>query len=112
MEKYNRNENFLIRLNLFQSDGTTPLLLSACSYIQVDVMQNLDVIASYVYLTDLEITEGATTNQVKVECKTTIGFGIGVVRAKLIVRAPDGNYPVEGFQECVEYFEDLAEIVE
>lgn len=103
-------ENFLIRFNLKQQDKVTNLNLAACSYIAVSIINNATTVATYVYNSDPELTEGDTPNQLVLEGKTTLSLSAGSLRAKLTTKVANVLYPTEQIQ-CDKYYEDLYKVV-
>lgn len=107
----NVGENLKPVINLFQQDGTTPLLLANIAELYVTVMQGRVEYATYKYLTDAELT-AYSTSAIQVECKKSLGLKAGKIRLKVSVAVTDMSFPVEQKQYDVTYVEDVAEFVE
>jgi hypothetical protein len=67
-----KGENKIIRRNLFQSDGTTPLNVSSLSLAKVTLIQNGTTIVTYTYGTNPELRLGTAANQLELELKKTV----------------------------------------
>jgi len=94
-------ENHIVRISLFQSDGSTPQPLSQLSSITAKVKQMGRILATYVYGTDPEIRLGEDTNQVEVEIRKIVSnkFRHGVdefgVLLELLIEKTDSDFEVD-----------------
>ncbi len=101
-------ENFIIRMPMFQSDGTTPILFSALTLCLVEFIQGVKgttVLAS-ISLGDPEVRQGATTSQLEVELTKQISnlFKPGRVYIRVTIEVPDIDFEVDGFHRGSEKF--------
>jgi hypothetical protein len=104
-----RGENYLVRIDMLQSDGETPLLLSACESISVKVIQGSVTLASYVYGTDPEVRQGESTSQLEVEITKAVSqkFRTGSVYLKLTVQETDAEFVVDEVHRDIDLIEIL-----
>lgn len=98
-----RGENILIRLNIFQNDGTTPQLLTDCSLIKLELLQNNKVIKSWSKVTtvyDDNLRQGTSTSQIEAELLTTESedFPLGDIDLRKTVEATDAEFETELIQ--------------
>lgn len=100
MPTIKRGENFLVRENLFDLDGTTPLVISTLATISVQIKQYGYVLAEYTLLptpdpVQTEIRVGtAGTNQLEVEITEALSetFKEGSVTMKIFMRKVDAQF--------------------
>lgn len=100
--KIAKGENFLVRFNLKQKDGTA-LLLSSLTSMSVDILQNSKVIESLTY-PSANLRQGETTSQAEVEVRTVTSnkFSKGNVFLKTTIVAPDSDFDTEEAQTKVD----------
>lgn len=102
MIEIKKGENAIVLKNLFDTDGTTPIPLSDLNTLVVEIRQYNRLITSYDYFEntpdDEEISEGSTTNQVKIQITEAISakFKEGPVSIKLKGRQINSEYSVDG----------------
>lgn len=102
MIELRKGENAIVLKNLFDTDGVTPIPLGSLNTLVVEVRQYNRLLASYDHLKntpdDLEISEGATTNQVKIQITEELSekFKEGPVYIKLKGRQTNSEYSVDG----------------
>lgn len=108
-----KGENVLIRRNLYQSDGTTPLLISSLALCKVTLKQTGEADIVYTEGTDAELREGTATNQVELEVKKTVSAAMvkGEVTAEWEFEVTDATFTVDGvnnqqFIETILYVSD------
>lgn len=114
MIELRKGENAIVLKNLFDTDGVTPIPLGSLNTLVVEVRQYNRLLASYDHLQntpdDQEISEGATTNQVKIQITEAVSakFKEGPVSIKLKGRQTNSAYSVDGSlydideEECFE----------
>lgn len=95
-------ENFIVRLDLKDKDGSN-LLLSSLVSMGVDVKQNGSVLESMTY-SSTNLRQGETTSQAEIEVRTTTSakFKKGNVYLKVTVVAPDSDFDTESNQTKIE----------
>lgn len=96
-----RGGNKLHEQQLYRDDGTTPLLLSELSLLQVSIIQYGRTLATYNFkpgIADGEIREGSTTSKVEIEITKELSatFREGLVQAKFIMEETDSDFVVDG----------------
>lgn len=108
-----KGENVLIRRNLFQQDGTTPLLISSLAVCKVTLKQTGASDIVYTVGTNPEIREGESTSQVELEIKKTVSAAMvkGEVTAEWEFELTDADFAVDGvnnqqFIETILYVSD------
>lgn len=114
MIELRKGENAIVLKNLFDTDGVTPIPLGSLNTLVVEIRQYNRLIVSYDHLKntpdDQEISEGSTTNQVKIQITEEISakFKEGLVSIKLKGRQTNSDYSVDGSlydideEECFE----------
>lgn len=102
MPTIKRGENTIIRKNLLDSDGETPLVISSLATISAQIKQYGYVLAEYVLLptpnpVQGQIRVGATTNQLEVEIVEALSetFKEGSVTMKILMRKADAQFIVD-----------------
>lgn len=93
-----RGGNKLHEQQLYRDDGTTPLLLSELSLLEVDIYQFDRLLATYIYGTDNEIRQGSSTSKVEIEITKELStkFKEGLVKAKFRMEETDADFDVDG----------------
>jgi hypothetical protein len=93
-----KGENVLIRRNLYQSDGTTPLLISTLALCKVTLKQSGAADIVYIEGTNPELREGTATNQVELEIKKAVSaaMAVGEVNAEWQFEVTDATFTVDG----------------
>jgi len=97
---FKRGENQLIDLPLVQSDGTTPLLVSALLGAQAELIQRGRVLYTYVMGTDPELTESDTaTNYLLLHIKIAVSLSLAIspLTIKWTITVTDADY-IDGHQ--------------
>lgn len=96
--KISKGENILVRRNLYQADGTTPLLISSLSLAKVTLRQNNQVVITYVLGTNPEIRPGVQTNQIELEITKSLSASlqIGELIAEWEFEVNDSEFQVDG----------------
>lgn len=101
MSELRKGENAIVRRNLFEEDGITPIPLSSLSSLEIQIRQYNRLLASYDYFEntpdDEEISEGVATNQVKVQITQEISakFKEGPVFIKILGKQTNSDYSVD-----------------
>lgn len=101
MSDLRKGENAIVRRNLFEEDGVTPISLSSLSSLEIQIRQYNRLIVAYDYFEntpdDEEISEGTTTNQVKVQITQAISaqFKEGPVYIKILGKQANSDYTVD-----------------
>ena len=67
-----KGENILVRRNLLQADGTTPLLVSSLTLAKATIIQFGTPLQTYTLNTNAELRQGTTTSQLELEIKKTL----------------------------------------
>lgn len=90
-------ENHIVRVSLFQTDGTTPLLLTDLVAKSVKIIQHNKTLATYVFGTDAEIRQGTTTSEIEIEIKKVVSeqFRRGKVFIELTLDRTDADFDVD-----------------
>lgn len=100
MPTIKRGENFLERENLFDADGTTPLVISSLATLSVQIKQYGYVLAEYTFLptpnpvqTEIRVGPGGT-NQLEVEITEALSetFKEGSVKMKILMRKVNAQF--------------------
>jgi hypothetical protein len=97
-----KGENAIVLKNLFEEDGVTPVSLGSLLSLEVQIRQYNRLIVAYDYFEntpdDEEISEGSTTNQVKIQITEEISakFKEGPVYIKLLGKQTNSAYSVDG----------------
>lgn len=102
MSELRKGENAIVLRNLFEEDGVTPISLTSLMSLEIQIRQYNRLIVAYDYFEntpdDEEISEGATTNQVKVQITEEISakFKEGPVYIKILGKQANADYSVDG----------------
>jgi hypothetical protein len=102
MSELRKGENAIVRRNLFEEDGVTPISLSSLDSLEIQIRQYNRLLASYDYFEntpdDEEISEGSSTNQVKVQITQELSakFKEGPVYIKILGKQANASYTVDG----------------
>lgn len=65
-------ENQIVKVNLFQQDGVSALLLSSAAVVKASIRQARKVIAEFTYNEDDEIRQGDSDSQLLIEIDRNI----------------------------------------
>jgi hypothetical protein len=101
MSDLRKGENAIVRRNLFAEDGTTAIPLNSLMSLEIQIRQYNRLLVSYDYFEntpdDEEISEGTTTNQVKVQITEEISakFKEGPVFIKILGKQSNADYSVD-----------------
>jgi hypothetical protein len=101
MSELRKGENAIVRRNLFDEDGVTPIPLTSLSSLEIQIRQYNRLIVAYDYFEntpdDEEISEGTTTNQVKVQITQEVSakFKEGPVYIKILGKQANADYTVD-----------------
>lgn len=102
-----KGENKIIKINLFQINGVTPLLVSSLSYAQVKIVQYNKTLATYLYGTDAEVRQGDSTSQLEVELKKSVADLLkdGIVYVRLTMELSNAEFTVDTVQRDIQIIE-------
>lgn len=102
MSELRKGENAIVLKNLFAEDGVTPVSLSSLTSLEIQIRQYNRLIVAYDYFEntpdDEKISEGSTTNQVKIQITEGISakFKEGPVFIKMLGKQTNAAYTVDG----------------
>lgn len=96
-----KGSNYLLERQLFQSDGTTPLLVADCSAITCDLFQGTPqiVVGSYTMAVDAALRPSPTdTAAVVLELTVPVlnGFSVGSLTERWTITVPDTDFITSG----------------
>lgn len=96
METIIKGENKIVLFDLLDEDGA-PLLLSSLTSLSLDIQQNGFSLQNFVYGTDHELEQGATTSQLKFELRSSLSdrFVPGTVNAVITTSLVDADFDVD-----------------
>jgi len=91
-----KGENKIVLFDLLAADGS-PLTLSSLSLLTLEILQNNIRLQLFTYGTDHELEQGATTNQLKFEFRTTLSAKLvkGTVNAMITTSKTDSDFDVD-----------------
>lgn len=104
------SSNALIRRNLVQSDQVTPLLLSSCASIVVQLLRGTRVVATYTLGTSPEVRQGLTTSQLEVEVKSSLTQTEGTITMEVLITITDSEFEVDLVNKQ-KFSEDIIKII-
>lgn len=111
-----QGSNYLLERSLFQSDGTTPLLVADCSAITCDLFQGTTpiVVGSYT-MADGEALRPSPTDTAAVVLELTVpvleGFAVGSLTERWTVTVPDTDFITSGNVQIDQLFLTATTVV-
>ena len=95
-------ENLILKINLFQSNGTTPLLISSTHSIVARIKQT-STIATYTYGTSPQIRQGDSTSQIEIEITQALSALLkkGSVYVQLEIEFENAEFEVDDYQKDI-----------
>lgn len=95
-------ENLIVKVNLFQSDGSTPLLLSSLQSLVVKVKQTT-VLATYTLGTNGQVRQGDSASQVEVEITQALSLLLkkGSVYLQIEMQVTNAEFEVDDYQKDI-----------
>ena len=99
-------ENVIVKINLFQSDGATPLLLSSLQSLVVRIKQST-VLATYTLGTNNQVRQGDSTSQLEIEITQALSAILkkGQVYAQLEMQITNDEFEVDTYQKDISIVE-------
>lgn len=101
MPTLKRGSNKLCQFTLFESDGTTPKLVTDFASVVAMVIQYSRLMASYTLGTDTEITSASNVVTVEIDTALSETFKEGNVTVKLLLDETDATFTEDGFHRCI-----------
>ena len=103
-----RGENVLIRRTQYQSDGSTPQLLTDCSLIRLELIQKGKVYKTWskvLTVYDTGFRQGTSTSQIEAELTKDISdsLPLGDIDGRWTWEAPDASFIIDGVQRDEQY---------
>ena len=99
-------ENVIVKINLLQGDGATPLLLSSLQSLVVKIKQST-TLATYTLGTNEQVRQGDSTSQVEIEITQALSDTLkkGQVYAQLEMQIANAEFEVDTYQKDISIVE-------
>lgn len=95
-------ENLILKVNLFQSNGTTPLLISSTHSIVARIKQT-STVATYTYSISPQIRQGDSASQIEIEITQSLSALLkkGSVYLQLEIEFENSEFEVDDYQKDI-----------